>query len=194
MPAEGPVYFTTQQVATMLGVSVPTIVNWVESGKLNAHKTPGGHRRIGREALQRFSVEHDYPLPPALRRDVGPRRVLVVDAEPDFVELLVDLIGLSGRGWDVRGAGDAFVAGLELGRFEPDVVVLDLGLLGLDAERVAAAVRADADLNAPHLVGLTAAHDPRVEARALNAGFAHVRSKVGDIGDLVGLIGELLDR
>lgn len=187
-------YFTTQQVARMLGVSVPTIVNWVESGKLRAHKTPGGHRRIARESLQRFSSEHDYPLPDSLRRDSGPRRVLVVDAEPDFVELLVDMVGLSGVGWEMRGAGGPFLAGLELGRYRPDVVVLDLGLPGLDAERVARAILEDKDLGSTKLVGLTAVPNARQEARARDAGFSEVRSKAGDVDDLVQLLRQLMER
>ena len=42
----GPSYFTTFQVAKFLGVSPPTVVNWVNSGLLVAHRTPGGHRRM----------------------------------------------------------------------------------------------------------------------------------------------------
>jgi excisionase family DNA binding protein len=175
----------------MLGVSVPTIVNWVEGGRLEAHKTPGGHRRIAKEALQRFSVGHDYPLPAALRREVGPRRVLVVDAEPDYVELLVDLLGLADAGWEVRGAETPFLAGLELGRFRPDVVVLDLGLPGLDAERLAATIAEDPDLGAPKLVGLMAVPSARLEARALDAGFVEVRSKAGDMDALIQRLGEI---
>ena len=43
---DGPVYYTTYQVAKFLGVSLPTVVNWVNNGLLAAHRTPGGHRRI----------------------------------------------------------------------------------------------------------------------------------------------------
>ena len=58
----GPTYYTTYQVAKHLGVSLPTVVNWVNSGLLAAHRTPGGHRRIARNDIIAFAREHNYPL------------------------------------------------------------------------------------------------------------------------------------
>lgn len=37
---------TTRETAQRLGVSLRTIQLWVEAGKLQAARTPGGHRRI----------------------------------------------------------------------------------------------------------------------------------------------------
>lgn len=42
---------TTKQAAEMLGVAVSTVQKWVELGKLASWKTPGGHRRIPRDAV-----------------------------------------------------------------------------------------------------------------------------------------------
>jgi molybdopterin-binding protein len=40
------------EAAAELGFSYPTIKQWILSGKLRTVKTPGGHHRIPREALQ----------------------------------------------------------------------------------------------------------------------------------------------
>lgn len=37
---------STGEVAKKLGVSTQTVVNWIESGKLKAFRSPGGHYRI----------------------------------------------------------------------------------------------------------------------------------------------------
>ncbi|WP_168168970.1 helix-turn-helix domain-containing protein [Shinella sp. HZN7] len=42
---------TTAKAAQLLGVSVRTAQLWVESGQLPSWKTPGGHRRIPRQAV-----------------------------------------------------------------------------------------------------------------------------------------------
>ena len=54
--------FTTAQAARLLGVSVATVVYWIDDGRLKAHKTPGGHRRIAREDLISFAHHYEMPL------------------------------------------------------------------------------------------------------------------------------------
>lgn len=53
---------TTASAAEILGVSVRTAQLWVESGQLPSWKTPGGHRRIPRQAVldlvEENSTEH----------------------------------------------------------------------------------------------------------------------------------------
>lgn len=45
---------TTREAADALGVAVSTVQKWVELGKLASWKTPGGHRRIPRDAVNRL--------------------------------------------------------------------------------------------------------------------------------------------
>ncbi|MGI4856975.1 MAG: helix-turn-helix domain-containing protein [Janthinobacterium lividum] len=56
-PTEDPI-LTTRQAAELLGVSVRTAQNWIETGALGSWKTPGGHRRIRRSAVQAMLAEH----------------------------------------------------------------------------------------------------------------------------------------
>ena len=51
---------TTADAAELLGVSVRTAQLWVESGQLPSWKTPGGHRRIPRQAVMDLI---DDPVP-----------------------------------------------------------------------------------------------------------------------------------
>jgi molybdopterin-binding protein len=45
---------TPREAARMLGVSYPTIKQWILAGKLKTSPTPGGHHRISEAALTPF--------------------------------------------------------------------------------------------------------------------------------------------
>jgi DNA-binding response OmpR family regulator len=90
----------------------------------------------------------------------GRPRVLVVEDDVDIAGVLRR--SLDKEGYEVRIAGDGESALDEAGMFEPDAVVLDLGLPKLDGVEVCRRLRADGDV--PILI-LTArdAVDARVE-------------------------------
>ncbi len=53
---------TPREAAHMLGISYPTIKQWILSGKLQTTPTPGGHHRIAQSALKPFlSKDRDKP-------------------------------------------------------------------------------------------------------------------------------------
>ena len=122
-----PRFYTTQQIAKMLGVSVPTVVNWVKQGRLSAHKTPGGHRRISREALEQFASAYAYPLPGERTetQEKGAHRVLVIDRDPDFAEMVSEYLQLRGE-LNVRAAVQPLEVGFFLGQFKPHLILIDL--------------------------------------------------------------------
>ena len=51
------------------------MLSWVDRGWLPAHRTPGGHRRIEKQALVEFLRAHDMP---DLGSDAEPTRLLLV--------------------------------------------------------------------------------------------------------------------
>ncbi len=59
---------TPREAAHLLGVSYPTIKQWILSGKLKTARTPGGHHRITEAALKPFLAK-DRAKPPAKSRD-----------------------------------------------------------------------------------------------------------------------------
>lgn len=46
--------FSPREAARMLGVSYPTIKQWIYKGRLHTRKTPGGHHRISAAELDRL--------------------------------------------------------------------------------------------------------------------------------------------
>jgi DNA-binding response OmpR family regulator len=70
---------------------------------------------------------------------VKPLRIVVADDNIDAALTLAALLGLQGH--DVRTAHDGMQALDEVMRFAPDVVILDIGMPGMNGYKVAAELR-----------------------------------------------------
>ena len=57
-----------REAAAMLGISYPTVKQWILSGKLATVQTPGGHHRIEQSALRPF-LKEDTERPERQSRD-----------------------------------------------------------------------------------------------------------------------------
>jgi excisionase family DNA binding protein len=173
----GPVYYTTYQVAKEFGVSLPTVVNWVNSGLLRAHRTPGGHRRIAHDDLLSFARDNDYPVSRRLLDAMGPRRrVLVVDDEPDFSEMVREYLRIKGD-FEVEVAETGFLAGYAVARFRPDLVLLDLPMPDMDGFEVHRALRADPETRHVQVIACPAYRDAELDRRLREARFDSVLEK-----------------
>jgi DNA-binding response OmpR family regulator len=75
--------------------------------------------------------------------EVRPPRILVVDDEPPIVELVTGY--LVREGWAVESAADGPAALDAVRRFDPDVVILDVMLPGLDGVEVCRRLRTFSD-------------------------------------------------
>ena len=67
MPKSIPL-LTAREAARLLGISYPTIKQWILSGKLPTLPTPGGHHRIAESTLKPF-LARDKSQPQALSRE-----------------------------------------------------------------------------------------------------------------------------
>lgn len=74
---------------------------------------------------------------------VSPPRILVVDDEPPIVELVTGY--LEREGWSVSSAADGIAALEAVRRLDPDVVILDVMLPGLDGIEVCRQLRGFSD-------------------------------------------------
>src|SRR5512144_265589 len=109
-------FYTTHEAARLLGVSLPTVVNWIKARRLKAHRTPGGHRRIAREELAVFMVRHGMPLPEELAgaAPARPKALVIGEAGPMREGVARQLA--EGR-YAVEQASSGFAAGAAAARF-----------------------------------------------------------------------------
>jgi two-component system, OmpR family, response regulator len=102
--------FTTGEAAEICGLSQQTIIRCFDNGQLHGFRVPGSRfRRIPRDKLIKFMKDHEIP-PDALESDKI--KVLVVDDDPDIIDLLVEALNRAGR-FDTRIAKTGFDAGVE---------------------------------------------------------------------------------
>jgi molybdopterin-binding protein len=59
---------TPREAARLLGISYPTIKQWILAGKLKTSQTPGGHHRISESVLKPF-LDKDNAKPTAESRE-----------------------------------------------------------------------------------------------------------------------------
>lgn len=110
----------------------------------------------------------------AVESDMGNsacHRILVVDDNVDSAESIALLLELNGH--DVRLAHDG-PAALEIAHsFHPQVVVLDIGLPGMDGYEVARRLRGEAQMQNIILIALTGYGQSEDRQQSLAAGFNH---------------------
>jgi excisionase family DNA binding protein len=135
--------FTTGEAAKICKVSQQTIIRCFDNGQLKGFRVPGSRfRRIPREALYKFMRDNGIPTD-AL--ESGKRKVLVVDDDPDLVEMMTKVLEDDGR-FEVRVAANGFDAGMMVKEYRPDLIVLDVMLPDINGKEVCQRVRADNSL------------------------------------------------
>jgi excisionase family DNA binding protein len=157
-------YLTTGKVGEMLEVSPAAIKKWIQQGKLAAFRTPGGHFRILADEVERFQKTHGFGAGAG-----EPPRVLVVDDQSEAAEALVASL----RAYDPRArmetAANGFEGLLRIGTFRPDVLLLDLGMPGMDGFEICRQIKRDPLIRDTKVVVMTA-RSLDAEPRAMEAG------------------------
>ena len=112
------------------------------------------------------------------------RRVLVIEDNEDTAETLKELLELEGHEVHVEADG---LAGVEAAlQFQPEVILCDIGLPGIDGYEVARRLSAARVL----LVAVTGYSSPDDVRRAQEAGFHHHIAKPADLEHLVRIVAE----
>lgn len=156
-------FFTTNNVASMFGVTPATVVNWVNKGRLRAHRTPGGHRRISGSSIVAFARSNTMKVP---REAIGDERlrVLVVDDEADFGELIQDFLVAAG-GFEVTTADSGFQAGFAVASFNPHLILMDIMMPDMNGFEVHDRLKADPATSHIPIIACTAYGDPGLDAQ-----------------------------
>ena len=107
----------------------------------------------------------------ATRRSTTPRRILVVEDNDDARNVLVAMLRREGH--EVRSAADGEAGLFEAQGFAPEVVLLDIGLPGIDGYEVARRLRAMPETAEALIVAVTGYGQDSDRERSRAAGFDH---------------------
>jgi CheY-like chemotaxis protein len=122
----------------------------------------------------------------SMDRESAGRRLLIVDDNCDAAELLAELVRLWGH--EVSVAFNGLSALQTVDQFRPDVVLLDIGMPGMDGYEVAIALRARPEYAALRIIALTAWGDAEARARTAASGFNLHLTKPAPLPALLGAL------
>jgi excisionase family DNA binding protein len=142
--------FSSRQVGRMIGADPSSVNRWIDSGKLKAYRTPGGHRRILQGDLIPFLEALGVPLPAEL--EPARLRLLVVDADPRFLRSLRRALARGDSAPEVVVCGSIVEALIALGTFRPEVALLDVSMPALDAVEVCREIKRNPETREVRLI------------------------------------------
>ena len=188
---------TIGDIATHCQVCYETVANWIKSDKLKSYQTPGRHRRIRLEDFMDFLAEHGMPPltaeePSAPAVDPNKRRILVVDDEPSIRRLITRYFERKNAAHALCTAADGFEAGLQVVKFRPDLIILDLMMPNIDGFRVCQLVRANPETRHIGILVITGYAAEENVKRAIECGADSWIAKPFDPGELIEQVESIL--
>lgn len=170
----------------MLMVSPVTVRQWASKGDLPALTTPGGHRRFVKQDIEEFARIRGLSLMPAAREE---NRILIVDDDNQFSGYLKELLSMYAPHLIIELAKDGFEAGRKLESFNPNVVLLDLMMPGLDGYETCHKIKADPSTKMIRVIAMTGFPSEENVARVLGEGAEVCLPKPVDTDRLLKLLG-----
>ncbi|OEZ95344.1 response regulator [Duganella phyllosphaerae] len=146
---------TTQRAAEILGVSVSSVQQLVESGAIDAWKTRGGHRRIPMAAVLAYKGQ------PGRERAT----ILVVEDNPMQRILYQKHLGAWNLTAQLVFCENGYQALLEVARRQPDIVVTDIVMEGIDGYELLNTIVNDPQLRPMHIAVVSALGESDLVAR-----------------------------
>lgn len=176
-----PVDCSTRDVAQVLGMAVRSVQLMVDRGELEAWKTPGGHRRIARASVERWLKQRNGPVADAApaepaaalpvdraaatqagsaeRGPVRRPRVLLIEDSAHFQNLVQLLVAHGFPQVDLHVAEDGIVGLAMAGELQPDVLIVDILLPGIDGATLISRLRSHPQFQRSRLIVVTSLDD-----------------------------------
>lgn len=184
-------FYTTGEVARILGVAAMTVIKYCKRGDLTAEQSKlTRYRRITKESLAAFMKKHS--LPESKLEASQPVRVLIADDEKDVRWTIRQVIEKLIPNALIAEASDGYTACLVAGSFAPNLVTLDLQMPQMDGFQVCSAFRSFEATKKARILVVSAfsSRQNREEIRGLGAD--DFLPKPFTLGDLRAKVAELL--
>jgi excisionase family DNA binding protein len=164
---------TTLEAARLLGLAVRSVQLMVDRGELEAWKTPGGHRRILRSSVREWMARRQAEsgtAPVVNDRLARPANaaptVLLIEDSVYYQNMVRLLLEQKFPGLQLHVAGEG-IGGLAMaGRLQPDVLIVDILLPGIDGAALLTSLRSHAQFRNSRLVVVTSLDEAQREPYA----------------------------
>ncbi|OGS37718.1 MAG: hypothetical protein A2293_04865 [Elusimicrobia bacterium RIFOXYB2_FULL_49_7] len=177
---------TTHEVARLLNVYTNTVIHWMNTGKLNGYRTPGGHRRILKEELVKFIQTNK--LENSLPKNIS-KKILIVEDDEDAMELYIK--ALENDDFEIKKSYTGFSSGVAVD-FRPDLVILDIMLPDIDGYQICRHLRTAPETADAKIIVISAINDIKKIRKMFKLGADEYLVKPFSIMELREKIKELL--
>jgi len=144
-------FYTTGQLAKILNCSRITVFYWIQSGKISAIKTVGGHYRIPKDKIEKILKSTST----VLKKHERKTKILVVDDDPHIVKTLVLFLQKINSSYEVYGTTDSFDAGRLTVTFKPDIAIIDIVMPGMDGFEIVGKIKSDPITKDTKIIAIT---------------------------------------
>ncbi len=153
--------YSTRQAADLLGISVRAAQLWVEQGKLQAWKTPGGHRRILRQSLESMLDNRRQSSGTPTLSSVS-FEVLVVEDDLVHRHLYEQALQKLAPNLHLRTANGGIEGLICIGERQPSVLITDLMMPGVDGFQMLEALRSGTLVQPMEIIVATSLDDDEI--------------------------------
>jgi signal transduction histidine kinase/ActR/RegA family two-component response regulator len=152
----------------------------------------GSEFEIRLPVVSRDGARNAVPLPASAGTDGCKMQVLVVDDNQDAADSLAALLEIDG--FDVRAVYDGAAAIASAAAHAPDMIIMDLGMPGMDGYETARAIRQQPGAERILMLALTGWGQSDARRRTVEAGFDHHLVKPVELEQIVRLAGARQNR
>jgi excisionase family DNA binding protein len=132
------------QAAALLNVDATTVLRWIGKGYLKSTRYPSGSHRIEKSEVERFIRISRNPTKTPKKQVY---RILIIDDEEFLCNVLQEVLETSGLPLIIRTNRDPLSALVEVGIFNPDLIIVDYNLGALDGLELVAKVSKNKQFN-----------------------------------------------
>ena len=184
--------FSTMEVARLLGLAVRSVQLMVDRGELSAWKTPGGHRRIARSSVETWLAQRggsSMARPAAVSTKA---RVLLIEDSVHFQNLIALLMAQQFPQVELHMAPDGIVGLAMYGQLQPQLLIVDILLPGIDGATLITSLRSQAQFARSKLIVVTSLDAAQRQPYAFALGGVPVVHKPRLVMDLPPLLAQTL--
>jgi len=177
-------------VARVLQVTPATVASWIDQGHLKGHRTPTGRRRVSSADLVSFLLAHGMAVPSELVVTRDRPVVVMVEDDAAYLSAMVRTCAQAAPELEVVAATTGMDGLIEIGRTNPDLVILDYALPDLNAVQVVERLK---DRSTLPVVIVTGGLPARAENELRSLGVRAIVNKVDGMGVVIEAMRRALD-
>lgn len=165
--------FSANEISLFCNVVHQTAINWIRSGKLKAHETPGGQFRVSADELAEFLSLKNLAVPDEVlkhcsKRWYSEKNVLLIEEDAGLSSVIYGYLKKNIPDLNLCAAYNVFEAGILTEEIRPAVVIIDTNLSGFDGMKIVRKIQAEKKYRNPEVIVLGSISDNIIEEKELS--------------------------